>query len=216
VGGGGAGRRGESFPALPAAAPQRPRASSTVPAAVAVAAAARAAAKAETAAAAAQAEAAAAAAARAARDEACAVAGGEAAAALRTAAAASFSAEALAFARSVPDLVREIEHAFDALIGGGERRRALRPMAREHRRLTHELAHLYFVGTLAHGVEPHRFVSLVRRALSTPSMQPPLPPRCSPPCTRAASTVHAPCAPTPHPPRIHPAPTMHPPCSHRA
>ncbi len=35
-------------------------------------------------------------------------------------------------------------------------------MAREHRRLTHELAHLYFVGTIAAGVEPQRFVSLVR------------------------------------------------------
>jgi hypothetical protein len=135
-----------------------------VPAAVAVAAAARAAAKQETAAAVAEAEAAAAVAARATRDESCAAAGHEAALALRTAAASSFTAEALAFARSVPDLVREIERAFDALIGGGERRRALRPMPREHRRLTHELAHLYVVGTVATGVEPHRFVSLVRTA----------------------------------------------------
>ena len=170
-----------------------------MPAAVAVAAAARAAAKQETAAAAAEAEAAASLAARAARDVACAAAGDEAAVALRTAAASGFTAEALAFARSVPDLVREIERAFDALIGGGERRRALRPMPREHRRLTYELAHLYFVGTLATGVEPHRFISLVRTAQSTPAVQ---------------TTLHPPCTNRTHP-APQPAPTVHPPCIHR-
>ena len=182
-----------------------------MPAAVAVAAAARAAAKQEMAAAAAEAEAAASVAARAARDEACAAAGDEGAVALRAAAASGFTAEALAFARSVPDLVREIEHAFDALIGGGERRRALRPMPREHRRLTHELAHLYFVGTIATGVEPHRFISLVRTTQSTTSIQTTLHPLCThhapimhPPCTHRASTVH------------HRAHAVHMPCACRA
>ena len=35
-------------------------------------------------------------------------------------------------------------------------------MPRDHRRLTHELAHLYFVGTVATGVEPRRFIKLCR------------------------------------------------------
>ena len=174
------------------------------------------------AAAAAEAEAAASVAARAARDEACAAAGDEGAVALRAAAASGFTAEALAFARSVPDLVREIEHAFDALIGGGERRRALRPMPREHRRLTHELAHLYFVGTIATGVEPHRFISLVRTTQSTTSIQTTLHPLCThhapimhPPCTHRASTVHH-CAHAVHMPCTCRAHAVRMPCTCRA
>ena len=35
-------------------------------------------------------------------------------------------------------------------------------MAKQHRRLVHELCHLYHVGTVAAGVEPARFISLLR------------------------------------------------------
>ena len=173
-----------AFPALPAAA-ARPI-PQPLPAAVAAASAARAAARAAAAAAAAEEEAAAVAATAAARAEwrasrrqallatileeaDAAGAAGEAdaaadalAAALIAAAASKYSAEAVGLARSAPELVCEIERAMGRLVATGERRRALRPMPRAHRRLTHELAHLYHIGTVASGVEPHRLITLYR------------------------------------------------------
>ena len=77
-------------------------------------------------------------------------------------AAVKFSVEARSLAISHPDLVAEIELAFDRLVASGERSRTLRSMPRQHRRLVHELSHLYFIGTIASGVEPARFIKLVR------------------------------------------------------
>lgn len=82
-------------------------------------------------------------------------------------ASAAFTTEALSLARSQPALVAEIERALDLVVAGTERRRALRPMPRQHRRLVHELSHLYAVGTVAAGVEPQRYVSLLRTEGST-------------------------------------------------
>ena len=79
-----------------------------------------------------------------------------------TIASAAFTSEALELARSQSALVAEVERHFDLLIAGGERRRPLRAMPRQHRRLVHELSHLYHIGTVASGVEPQRSVCLLR------------------------------------------------------
>jgi hypothetical protein len=156
----------ESFPALPTASRSTSASTPTLPPIVAQAAAARAAAKEAAASAAAEALAAMLARAsgmrQAVRD-----AAGETLAAKTEAAAKAFTQEALGLARSTPGLVEELEQSFDAFIASGERRRPLRPMPRQHRRLTHELCHLYFIGTVASGVEPRRFISLVRTERTT-------------------------------------------------
>ena len=86
----------------------------------------------------------------------------------------AFSAEALSLAKSHPSLVAEIERAFDLLIASGDRNKtaaahqrvSLRPMPRQHRRLVHELSHIYHIGTIAQGTEPQRYINLLRTDLT--------------------------------------------------
>jgi hypothetical protein len=87
----------------------------------------------------------------------------EAHSALVSVAAAQFSVAALQLPTTAPELAAELEETFDLFVAAPhERRRALRPMPKHHRRLVHELAHLYHIGTLAAGVEPKRFINLLR------------------------------------------------------
>ena len=153
----------ESFPALPSSAAQ-PAASAppALPPAVAAASAARAAAREAAAEAAATAEETARAAAIAMRTTARGERSQEAAMAMVSDAATIFSGEALNLAKSTPDLVAEIERHFDILIGSGATSRQLRPMPRQHRRLVHELSHVYGIGAIAAGIEPHRALKLYR------------------------------------------------------
>ncbi len=92
----------------------------------------------------------------------------------------TYSTAAIAAAREDAGLVCEIERELELLLAGGERRRALRAMPRAHRRLVHELSHVYRVGTLARGTEPSRCVHIVRNDVSDR-------PRCS--LTRAAGLL---------------------------
>ena len=182
----------ERFPALPTPAAPRPITAPSVPAQVAAATAARVAAReaaaAEAAAAAEDAAAAAVAMRLNAREErarllAAARANGsddeslvmqELLTSLAADASKAFSAEALSLAKSHPSLVAEIERAFDLLIASGDRNKtaaahqrvSLRPMPRQHRRLVHELSHIYHIGTIAQGTEPQRYINLLRTDLT--------------------------------------------------
>jgi hypothetical protein len=74
-----------------------------------------------------------------------------------------FSRETLRLARARDPSVWEVEASLDRfVVKTGLRKLSLRPMARAQRKMVHELAQLYRVATVAHGVEPHRHIDLIR------------------------------------------------------